>query len=388
MRLDIPAVLVEAVRQQRAVLFFGSGANFGASHPRNDKIALGDALRDRICDKFFAGAMKGKLLTAVSAMAANDAGLVDFQRFIHDQFEAFGPATYHALLPKFHWRAIATTNYDMIIEHAYNAKVKPLQNLVPTVKDVDQLDHRLHLTTNPLPYFKLHGSIDHYTDTAIPLILSNEQYAGYEDNRKRLWGRVRDLAFEYPVVFVGYSISDPHVQRILFDLTAKTGRPMFYSVSPDLEDPEVRYWASHRVTCLKGTFEEFLSGLDAAIPALARALPAGLGGGSQSIRSHYRIASATESTNLIAYLEKDASHVFSAMTAKPQDPREFYRGNDEGWGCIQQNLDAKRTVSDSVLVDAVLSTEDPLRHTELFMLKGPAGNGKSVVLKRIAWEAI
>lgn len=385
--MDIPPTLVEAVRDQRAVLFFGSGANFGAFHPTNEKIPLGDALRDRICDKFFAGAMKGKPLTAVSAMAANDAGLVDFQRFIHDLFEPFGPASYHALLPQFRWRAIATTNYDLIVERAYNAAAKPLQNLVSTVKDFDQLDSRLNLTANPLTYFKLHGSIDHHTDMEIPLILSNEQYAGYEDNRKRLWGRVRDLAYEYPLVFVGYSISDPHVQRILFDLTAKTGRPMFYSVSPDFEEPEIRYWASHRVACLKGTFEEFLSGLDAAIPALARALPAGLGGGSLSIRSHYRVPSATESTNLIAYLENDASHVFSAMTAKPQDPREFYRGNDEGWGCIQQNLDAKRTVSDSVLVDAVLSSEDPLRPTELFMLKGPAGNGKSVVLKRIAWEA-
>lgn len=385
--MQIPPVLVEAVRDQRAVLFFGSGANFGASHPKNQKIPLGNALRDLICDKFFAGAMKTKLLTAISAMAANDAGLVDFQRYIHDLFEPFGPAAYHSLLTQFRWRAIATTNYDMIVERSYDATSKPLQNLVPTVKDLDQLDHRLNLTTNPIAYFKLHGSIDLYTDTTVPLILSNEQYAGYEDNRKRLWSRLRDLAYEYPIVFVGYSISDPHVQRILFDLTDKTGRPMFYSISPDFEDPEIRYWAAHRVACLKGTLEEFLRALDTAIPTLARTLPVGLGGGSLSIRGHYRVASATESTSLIEYLEKDASHVFSGMTATPQDPREFYRGNDQGWGCIQQNLDARRTVADSVLVDAILSSEDATRPTELFMLKGPAGNGKSVILKRIAWEA-
>ncbi len=344
-------------------------------------------MRDLICDKFFSGAMKGKLLTAVSAMAANDAGLIDFQRYIHDLFEPFGPATYHSLLAEFRWRAIATTNYDMIIERAYDGSSKRLQNLVPTVKDLDQLDNRLNSTTNPLAYFKLHGSIDHYTDASIPLILSNEQYAGYEDNRKRMWARLRDFAYEYPVIFAGYSISDPHVQRILFDLTDKTGRPMFYSISPDFEDPEIRYWATHRVACLKGTLEEFLTALDTAIPALARSIPVGLGGGSLSIRTHYRIASATESTSLVAYLEKDSSHVFSGMTATPQDPREFYRGNDTGWGCIQQNLDARRAVADSVLVDAILSSEDPTRPTELFLLKGPAGNGKSVALKRIAWEA-
>jgi Flp pilus assembly protein TadD len=385
--MNIPPMLVEAVRDQRVVLFFGSGANFGASHPGGNKIPLGDALRDLICDKFFGGAMKAKPLTAVSAMAANDAGLIDFQRYIHDLLQPFGPAAYHWLLPKFRWRAVATTNYDMIVERAYDATSKRLQNIVSTVKDLDQLDHRLALTTNPVAYFKLHGSIDHHTDSTIPLILSNEQYAGYENNRRRMWGRLRDLAYEYPVVFVGYSISDPHVQRILFDLTDKTGRPMFYSISPDFEDPEVRYWSSHRVACLKGTFEEFLTSLDAAIPSTARALPSGLGGGTLSIRGHYRVASASESTSLVAYLEKDVSHVFSGMTATPQDPREFYRGNDTGWGCIQQNLDVRRAMADSVLVDAILSSEDAARPTDLFMLKGPAGNGKSVALKRIAWEA-
>jgi tetratricopeptide (TPR) repeat protein len=41
---------------------------------------------------------------------------------------------------------------------------------------------------------------------------------------------------------------------------------------------------------------------------------------------------------------------------------------------------------DSILVDAVLADENTLRRTELFLVKGPAGNGKTVVLKRLAWE--
>jgi hypothetical protein len=75
------------------------------------------------------------------------------------------------------------------------------------------------------------------------------------------------------------------------------------------------------------------------------------------------------------------------MSAQFQDPKEYYRGNAVGWGGIQQNLDVKRSFSDSVLVDAVLSSDNSDRSSELFMLKGPAGNGKTVALKRIAWEA-
>ena len=76
-----------------------------------------------------------------------------------------------------------------------------------------------------------------------------------------------------------------------------------------------------------------------------------------------------------------------AQRYDPGCPSEFYRGNESGFGAISQNLDVKRTFADSVLVDVILVSEDPNRPSELFMVKGPAGNGKSVALKRIAWEA-
>ena len=384
----LPQTLIDAVREQRAVLFLGSGASHGSKHPEGKKVPLGNALRDMISDQFLGGKLKDKPLTAVSAMAANEVGLRHFQKFIHDLFEPFQPSDHHLLIPKFRWKAIATTNYDLIIERAYAPDADPLQEIVRTVKDGDLLETRLSKVISPLPYYKLHGCIDHYTDESIPLILSNEQYASYEKNRIRFFNRFRDLGYEYPIVFVGYSIADPHIQRILFDLTAADiGRPMYYNVAPGIDDIEARYWATHRIACVDASFETLLTSLDAAIPSAARKIPIAMGGGSLSIRTHYKIASAAESPTLRAYLETDATHVHSAMAAEPQDAAQFYRGYDKGWGAIQQNLDAKRSFTDSVLVDAVLVSDEGSRPADLFMLKGPAGNGKSVALKRIAWEA-
>lgn len=383
---ELPLTLIDAVRDQRVVLFLGAGANVGASHPKSRKVPVGEGLRDIICDKYFGGSMKTKSLMSVSAFAANEVGLVAFQKFIREVFEPFGPAEYHHLIPSFRWKAIASTNYDLIIERAYEKSA--LQELIPSFKDNDGFGTRAHDATHPLGYYKLHGCIDHYTDESIPLVLSNEQYASYAVNRLRFYGRLRDLGYEFPFVFAGYGISDAHIQQVLFDLTqAGVKRPMFYAVSPDFEDAEVRYWASHRVQCITTTFEDFLQQLDRQIPSMARSLPTSLGGGELSLRSHYSVANATESPLLQAFLATDVTHVHSAMPAQPQTPREFYRGNDEGWGAIQQNLDAKRTFTDSVLVDAVLVSDDASRPAELFMLKGPAGNGKSVALRRVAWEA-
>ena len=234
----------------------------------------------------------------------------------------------------------------------------------------------------------MHGCIEYYSDLHIPFILGNEQYASYETHRRRFFARFRDLGYEYPIIFAGYSLSDPHIQRILFDLTDPViGRPPFYVISPGITPVEARYYANHKVHAVDATFEEFLNTLDDTIPALARALPIGIGGGELSIRKHYSVAHPDELPSVANYLATDATHVQSGITAPQQDPREFYRGYDNGWGCILQNLDVRRSFADSVLVDAVLLTEENRRPTELFMLKGPGGNGKSISLKRIAWEA-
>ncbi|MGO6748282.1 SIR2 family protein [Rhizobium ruizarguesonis] len=387
--VTLSPVLLKAVKDQRAILFLGAGASYGASHPNGDKVPMGDALRDKISDTFLGGALKSQPLASVAAMAANEIGLIELQKFVREVFEPFGPAKHHSLLPQFRWRTIATTNYDLIIERAYENDPKRLQNLVVSIKDGDLFDARERETMSPLGYYKLHGSIDHYLDETIPLILGQEQYASYLANRHRFYDRLKNEAYDNPIIFCGYRLADLHIQQILFDLTdAKVSRPMYYMVSPDFNEIEERYWAKNRVQCIRASLEEFLLELDKKIPALARKIPGDIGGGNLSIREHYRVHDATESAELREYIQRDITHVYAGLTAPYQDPIKYYKGHDDGWGGIVQNLDVRRSVCDSVLVDAVLDPEsDSRRKAELFMIKGPAGNGKSVVLKRIAWDA-
>ena len=386
--IDIPPNLINGIKEQRAVLFLGAGASRNARSPCGTQIPNGDNLRDKICDKFLGSELKQKPLTFVAGVASSEVGIRVFQSYIRELFLPFEPTDFHSLIPKFRWRAIATTNFDLIVERAYQSTQNRLQNLVKIVKDDDNFDTRLNLESTPVGFYKLHGCIDHYTDCDIPLILNNEQYASYLKNRTRFYSRLRDLAHEYPIVFAGYSISDPHILQLLFDLTdSSVRRPPFYLISPKIVGAEKRYWINHRVHPVETTFENFIRTINQIIPARARAIPVGIGGGELSIRKHYCSAQSTEPLFLKSYLETDAKHIHSGLRAIQQDPKQFYRGYDSGWGCILQGLDAERSVTDSVLLDAVLLSEENRRVVELFMLKGPGGNGKSVSLKRIAWEA-
>jgi len=70
------------------------------------------------------------------------------------------------------------------------------------------------------------------------------------------------------------------------------------------------------------------------------------------------------------------------------DPRLFYKGANPGWPAIEQELDIRRYLGDTILTDHFLSEESEHRGSpEVIVVKGHAGAGTSVLLRRIAWDA-
>jgi tetratricopeptide (TPR) repeat protein len=185
--LILPPALISAVQEQRAILFLGAGASHGAAHPKGERVPLGDKLRDMVCDKFLGGQLKSRPLTSVAAMAAAEVGLVQFQKFIRDIFIEFNPTDFHLLVPTFRWRAMATTNFDLIVERSYERSRASVQTLVKSWKDGDGFDQRMQEVSDPVGFYKLHGCLDYYTDESIPLILGQEEYASYTTNRTRFY---------------------------------------------------------------------------------------------------------------------------------------------------------------------------------------------------------
>ena len=391
MSVEIPAPLVAAVQDLRAVLFLGAGACKGATSPNNDAVPDADSLRDQLSDEFLGGDLKDRSLTQVADLAISETDLGIVQRFVRSLFLPFEPASFHKLLPEIPWHGIATTNYDLIVERSYAQTPSPCQRLIPVLSDETPIESHLKQHANGLLYLKLHGCINQIEDPSIPLILSTEQYVHYGKNRERLFNRLRDWAYELTLVFCGYSIGDAHIQSMLFDLFDRgIRRPRYYVVQPNISDYESRHWQGHSITPISTTLKDFLESLKARLPTHVGPLAPLLAtsGATTTLSMHYRIAKATESPELLSYLEDDVVHVRDGMPLAGRTARDFYYGRDNGWAPIEATLDVPRALNDNVLADAVLIDEPERGSTvDLFVIKGPAGSGKSVALKRIAWDA-
>ena len=68
------------------------------------------------------------------------------------------------------------------------------------------------------------------------------------------------------------------------------------------------------------------------------------------------------------------------------DPSQFYRGDSSGWSFLPAELDVKRKLLASVLQEQILATPT-LNRPHVVLIKSHAGAGRTVFLKRLAWEA-
>lgn len=215
-KVAIPFLLLEAVRNGRAILFLGAGASKECRNAVGKSPPDGDQLQDILALKYMGKPMLNRSVQTVAEMAIeNGAGQPLVFDTVASSFDGFAPSEAHRMVSDFNWRAIATTNYDLFLEAAYGDAKRRRQVLLPFVKDDEPIDSRKGAVPNPLEYLKLHGSLDHRLDKDIPLVLSWEQYEKYETNRKNMFHRLIYLSRECPLIFVGYKLADEHIRKLV-----------------------------------------------------------------------------------------------------------------------------------------------------------------------------
>lgn len=96
---------------------------------------------------------------------------------------------------------VITTNYDSFLEahfQGYEKYVGQKQLIFSAIQGIAEI-------------FKIHGSIEE-PDT---LIINEQDYLDFERNSAYLAAKLMTIFMEYPIIFMGYSISDSNILKIL-----------------------------------------------------------------------------------------------------------------------------------------------------------------------------
>jgi tetratricopeptide (TPR) repeat protein len=385
--MELDHHLIEQVKKGRVVLVFGSGFLYGADFPEGKSPLLGNDLRDAISEKYLGGEYKNDSLKFVSDLAISDAGLFEVQDYIAEQLEGVMPADFHKKLALFKWRALFTTNYDRLVEDTYRLCSESIQKCKPVLCNSDPLDE-MSRTNDKVPLFKLHGCISRTRDKSLPLILTIDQYNNHMNGRDRLFSRLYELGYENTIVFIGYSLQDENIRKIidLIDQNVSSGRPKYYLIKPGVKRVEIDMWANKRISALDLTYESFINSLYDEIDENSRKLSLVRPVSEHPIQEKF-IEKHELREDLADFLVNSVDYV-NSMLSSEGDISKFYSGANQSWFPIYHNLDCARALTDKIIDDAVnLGEADRTELVELYIIKGEAGAGKSVLMKRLAWRA-
>lgn len=108
-------------------------------------------------------------------------------------------------LKKLQPHAIITTNYDTLLEALF-----PDHSVI-----VGQQVIKSKQTLNIGQILKIHGCVN----TPDEIVISAEDYELFHEKRKYLVAKLITFFMEHPIIFLGYSISDSNVKKILADIS-------------------------------------------------------------------------------------------------------------------------------------------------------------------------
>lgn len=221
--------LNRSMLENNLVVFVGAGVSTGSGLPSWNKLLEDIQNRLGIKDNSFADN------TIVPQLYYNSRGKKDYNELIHDLFYIpnLQPNDIHKCLVKINPRYIITTNYDNLLEQAFNDSSIFL--------DVIEKDSDFPYARTEHMLIKMHGGFKYNN-----FVLKEDDYLNYTKNFTLTENYIKALFARYTVLFVGYSFNDPDTKQIFSwvrnILREDQQRAYLLNVSDDFDSQTYEYY--------------------------------------------------------------------------------------------------------------------------------------------------
>lgn len=188
------------------VLFLGAGASIESGAPTGDELAR------HLWKELAEADPPSTDLIEITSILENRRGRVAMVQAMRRRFAKLEPAGGLLLLPLLQWKCLYTTNFDRLIEKAYSRAGVPLT----VVRS--NYEYQVAERPNETCLYKIHGCINQDEDkgSRARMTLTERDYEEHAAYREALFKKLDADLFGGSIVFVGYSLRDPHLrERIL-----------------------------------------------------------------------------------------------------------------------------------------------------------------------------
>ncbi|MBU4350319.1 HD domain-containing protein [bacterium] len=249
----IPAELVDDILKGNCALFLGAGASVGSGAPSSKELAK------TLADQFLEGYHSEDPLPKVAAYIESKPGIgrLPLVKYLEERLSNLSPSSGYVMLARFKWKAIYTTNYDMLTERGYEQAFEKECRYIRILqsKEFPNIEN----SRNYVPIYKLHGCISHPFSEETPLIITEDDYHRNYTNKLALLHQLQVHIYRCPLIFIGYSFADYSLSEIWFEITKELGpfKIWSYAIWPNHTKYEKLLWRHRHVELIDCTFQKF-----------------------------------------------------------------------------------------------------------------------------------
>lgn len=359
----------------RVAVFLGAGSSIGSGAPSSSDLARIIGNRVLQTDEEYA-------LADMVDYADGGPGRREVNRVIVETLQSLSPSASLVDLASVPWPRVFSVNFDDLFEKALRMQGQdPVAYYSPS-----NLDHR---PLGRTPLYMLHGSIKNANDREMGLVLTHDDMLRSVTKRAAFYHQLTDSIQDSEVLYIGFSLSDIDFRRVVTELhDSVNGQqhliPRGYAIIPDPPPFARQFWDTKKISIIDATMEDFVLAL--------KKLRSGTVISPIAVGSKPLLASFLSDINPASDQAEELAWAFEfpELDSGEPDAASFYRGAPPSWATIREGLDADRDLGDPVTEDLLVdpSDEHPAGSraaTNVVLLAGHAGSGKTTLAKRVAW---
>lgn len=384
------AEILNKLKEGKVVLFLGAGCSFNAGGPSGEQL---DSMIKQQFSKIQQN-LENLLDICQDVIETPPYDQQQLEDFVASKLDMLKPSQSHLDLPKYDWTALFTTNYDNLIELAYQlapSRLKPCYVIKNTDFSVSLADRsRIYL-------FKIMGCASNKGQKDGYPILTRADYNSVIKRRSKYLSILFDLLKNGTIVFVGYSGKDRLVFEVFDELAKEVNLdriPYSYILIPrELSEKERFLYTRRKMIHVPCSFDDLMNylGQNSATMSAAPVIVPQLRLSLANRIIEFRDVNPKTFQEYFTLLNED---LISQDTGEME---EFFEGSNESFGAFSKDWDFKRkiycgdeygepqaiAVKNRVLNELSKTNPDD---NKVIVIKGPSGVGKTVMLKRLGYD--
>ena len=371
--------IFQKMRDGNTILFLGAGASVG------EKKYLSKELIELYEDKIGKKIDEKDITKWIDILSADTSfKRTHFDSYVNDTLKKLTITEGHKILASIPWRQIITTNYDLLVEQAFDAIADSPDKIYELKPIKSKKEYYYRESNSEVKYIKLNGSID--DRSKYPLAFSSDDFEKLKPFYKVVLNDLRNISPDIDFISIGYSYADDFGQDLLkkFDVYNYRDKKWIIHVDPFPNMNALPYYTQNRIKIVKLSFSDFFEEFKKWETYHSETLSRRKGLCVKSCKNIRLQVSPKLLLNMEGKLRQMHPQISSGEFIKDV---EFYRGQEPSFNLISRDVDVFRHAAVNEFRKNIL--QHIARNETLlpiFVIMGDFGIGKSTFAMRLILE--